>query len=292
MKFNFAGRNRAIFLGITSTAVICAALYAGRETLINQLIKPSLEQRGDSFQRLAPQIIANCLEAKYSTYHVLAGDEDFHPRMTGNAGKPNVPHQLNIDAGKNYSQGLAVAIAKDGYLLTAAHVVIRENADYQSIYIIGLMDGRYDIAPARIVRRQKSGADSAILTVERILDRPLSLSKASTEKIAFSVANGWGSYGTGPSLVLLAGQIRAVSALSEDPSSALLTTDIPMWRGDSGGPTFSAEGRLLGINTMVKWKFPLHSDSYVLSPDPALIETLIEEDRARQHNLNPLESRQ
>ncbi len=59
--------------------------------------------------------------------------------------------------------------------------------------------------------------------------------------------------------------------------------DIPLQPGDSGGPVVDATGGLVGINSAVEFLVPMETaffvDSEASRPNPAMIESLIENDR-------------
>lgn len=176
--------------------------------------------------------------------------------------------------------GSATPIAPDGYFLTADHVLAR--SEERNIYVI--YGGGKSLKPhrARIVWRSE-GADLALLHIN--FKTPLFYQ--------FTPAHQWLPIGT----PLMHGGIATgfhsepgKLGTSLPPSTPLTTTrkfkiDIPLQPGDSGGPVIDAYGRLIGINSAVEFLVPMETaffvDSEASRPNPATIESLIENDRAR-----------
>jgi hypothetical protein len=150
------------------------------------------------------------------------------------------------------------------------------------------MDGRIDVAAARVVTKAsfpEFGAEYAVLKIDRSLDRPCKLAHGGASGIVYAVgAHGW--FG----LEYIAGSVRSTKVLSaEGQGGTLVISDIPMWHGDSGGPLFASNGRLIGINTAVHYEFSkwrMHYDRYSFAPDANDVESQIDRDRTQYKKAN------
>ena len=139
--------------------------------------------------------------------------------------------------------GSGFIIAPEGYVVTNNHVV--EHAD--KIEVI-LHDGsRY---PAKIKGRDPK-TDLALLKIE--VDKPLSyveLGNSDGTKVGdwvIAVGNPFGLGGT-----VTAGIISARGRdIHSGPFDDFLQIDAPINRGNSGGPLFNTQGRVIGINTAI-----------------------------------------
>ncbi|MFV1967004.1 MAG: S1C family serine protease [Pirellulaceae bacterium] len=156
-----------------------------------------------------------------------------------------IPTTVAVQVGQ--AQGSGVIVSSDGYVLTAAHVVGRERRPA----IIVLHDGRR-------VRGQTLGLfrtmDAGLLKIEtspRDLDRkawpfaPMGESKK-LKSGQWCLATGHpGGFQSARTPVVRVGRI-----LSIDPEAAI-TTDCTLVGGDSGGPLFDMEGKVIGIHSRI-----------------------------------------
>ena len=185
--------------------------------------------------------------------------------------------------------GMAAAIDRRGYFLTAAHCV-----DRGQFWLAFLRDGKLQVERARIVWRgdvKKREPDLAILRV--------SLPISQTFEWAAEFTNGTPVIDVGLSLgddshVLktqcMAGKILKVSeALSADSSDyEVVSHNSPLRHGDSGGPLVLSDGRLLGINVSEKLDFqwshlsfePEHGEAH--RPNLVWLRKVIDADAALQ----------
>jgi S1-C subfamily serine protease len=84
------------------------------------LLKPSTEERNASYAAIASAMNIDADQMLKRTYFVLSGGEDLRLKKFSPSADGNGAH---FETEGVSEQGLAVAIAEDGYLLTASHVV-------------------------------------------------------------------------------------------------------------------------------------------------------------------------
>jgi serine protease Do len=160
--------------------------------------------------------------------------EPFSPRL-GQAPSPRPDRVLT-------TQGSGFFISADGYAVTNNHVVdgtgsIEIQTDDQKTY------------PARLVGMD-STTDLALLKVDgrndfahvRLADR---LPRVGDWVLA--IGNPFGLGGTVTAGIVSARE-RDIGAEANDH---LIQIDAPINKGDSGGPSFDLQGRVIGVNTMI-----------------------------------------
>jgi S1-C subfamily serine protease len=176
--------------------------------------------------------------------------------------------------------GSATPVTPDGYFLTADHVLAR--MDGRKVYLI--YGGGDTLRPhlARVVWRSQA-ADLALLHINAPspLFYPFTPSEAwlpvGTPVIHGGIATGFNSE---------PGKLNtALPPMNRFSRWRKFKIDIPLQPGDSGGPVVDARGRLVGINSAVEFLVPMETaffvDSEASRPNPALIESLVQNDRAR-----------
>jgi serine protease Do len=141
------------------------------------------------------------------------------------------------------ARGSGFIIDANGTVVTNNHVV--ENA--KSV-VVTLEDGTE--LPAKIIGRD-SRTDLAVLRVKA--DKPLpyiQLGDSSAVKVGEWVIAMGNPFGLGGSVTA-----GIVSALGRDigsgPYDSFLQVDAPINRGNSGGPLFTQDGRVVGVNTAI-----------------------------------------
>ena len=221
---------------------------------------------------------------------------------------------LHAKATESSSIGSAVPITRDGYFLTAGHCVDQTNPPLEMIAVVKgdekrqLLDIR--ATPYRIVWKSKSEPDLAIIHAPIQPAGFLSFAtKQSLRKGTPVAATGWArtSDGSGsPFAGNAAGEILEVSSrstTSADIPFQIIKHSVPLASGDSGGPTFTATGELVGINSttlvvltppqLLRLLFapksladkPLKNyNAEAISPDMARVMEIIELDRNRPQN--------
>ncbi|MDX1948510.1 MAG: trypsin-like peptidase domain-containing protein [Pirellulaceae bacterium] len=138
------------------------------------------------------------------------------------------------------AQGSGVIISKDGYVLTAAHVAGQPNREV--IFI--LSDGRMLRGKTLGLNRTM---DSGLMKIDGVTDLPfaeMGLSDVLKEG-QWCLATGHpGGYQSDRAPVLRLGRVL----LSD---KAAITTDCTLVGGDSGGPLFDMDGKVIGINSRI-----------------------------------------
>jgi serine protease Do len=149
-----------------------------------------------------------------------------------------LPAIVNVQVGA--AQGSGVVVSRDGYVLTAAHVIGRQNLNAR----IKFPDGREVNAKTLGLNR---GVDSGMLKITEPGNYPyVEIGESSGMKngqwvLAIGHPGGWDEK---RGLVLRVGRL-----LYKNPT--VLRTDCVLVGGDSGGPLFDFEGRVIGIHSRI-----------------------------------------
>jgi serine protease Do len=150
----------------------------------------------------------------------------------------------SLRAPKQYGLGSGVVVTKDGYILTNNHVV--DNADEIKV---GLNDGRE--LPAKVVGSD-SKTDVAVLKIEASDLTPLSLADSDKIQVGDLVLAIGNPFGIGQTVTM--GIVSATGRSTPELELAyqdFIQTDAAINPGNSGGALVDAEGRLIGINTLI-----------------------------------------
>ena len=150
---------------------------------------------------------------------------------------------VSIQIGR--SQGCGVIVTPDGYVLTAAHVAVRANKDA----VITLADGTEMGAKTLGLNR---GVDAALVKINSDQGpdgKPWPHATLGTSENLtpgmWCVAMGHpGGYDGARGVVARVGRILAVR-------EGAMVTDCALIGGDSGGPLFDLEGKLIGIHSRI-----------------------------------------
>ena len=139
------------------------------------------------------------------------------------------------------AQGSGFFISGDGYIVTNNHVV-----DHASEVTITTSDGK--TMPAKVIGVD-SKTDLALLKADGH-DFPYVTFAAHTPRVGdwvIAVGNPFGLGGT-----VTAGIVSARGRdIGSGPYDDFLQIDAPVNHGNSGGPTFNAEGEVVGVNTAI-----------------------------------------
>lgn len=143
--------------------------------------------------------------------------------------------------------GTGVVISEDGLILTNAHVV----GDARRA-LLTFSDG--SVAMADLVDAQP-GADIALLQVPGASDLvPAELGRSADARVGDDVVAIGNALGLGGPPSVTRGIVSAKDRAIEGPGISLrdaIQTDAAINGGNSGGPLLDAEGRVIGINTVV-----------------------------------------
>ncbi|HEY1887067.1 MAG TPA: Do family serine endopeptidase [Roseiarcus sp.] len=139
------------------------------------------------------------------------------------------------------AQGSGFFISGDGYIVTNNHVV-----DHASEVTVTTSDGKS--MPAKVIGVD-SKTDLALLKADG-RDFPYVTFAAHTPRVGdwvIAVGNPFGLGGT-----VTAGIVSARGRdIGSGPYDDFLQIDAPVNHGNSGGPTFNAEGEVVGVNTAI-----------------------------------------
>ncbi len=142
-----------------------------------------------------------------------------------------------------HGEGSGFIIDPAGYIVTNAHVA----GDADKI-TVSLQDGKK--LPAKLVGIDKK-TDLALLKVDSKEPLPFvewgDSSKVHVGDKVLAVGNPFGLGGTVTSGIISATK-REIGA---GPYDDFLQVDAPINRGNSGGPTFDLDGKVIGINTLI-----------------------------------------
>ncbi len=156
-----------------------------------------------------------------------------------------IPMPQQPGAGEEMSLGSGFIISSDGYILTNNHVVahaskvtvkLSDRRDYTA-KVVGA-DPSYDIALLKIDARNLptvSIGDSNTLKAGQwvvAIGSPYGLSHTVTAGIVSAVG-------------------RSLAPMNDQPYVPFIQTDVPINRGNSGGPLFNLDGQVVGINSQI-----------------------------------------
>jgi len=157
--------------------------------------------------------------------------------------------KVTVNVQQGSAQGSGVIISADGYVLTAAHVA--GGADRPATVV--LSDGTRVRARTLGMNRDK---DAGLL---QILDQReggwphATLGKSSELKVGqWCIASGHpGGWKAARGAAIRVGRILSISRNRDDGEAHTLFTDCALIGGDSGGPLFTLEGKLIGVHSRI-----------------------------------------
>ncbi len=201
----------------------------------------------ESFSALAEQVVP-------SVVNISISQEVKSPFGNGEEGSPELPEGMpdffrrffedrQGPPRRAQAMGSGFIIDEDGLIITNNHVV--ENADE----IVVILDDGTEL-DAEIVGRD-SRTDIAVLKVES--DDPLPAVEFADSDVVkvgqwvMAVGNPFGLGGT-----VTAGIISAIDRnINAGPYDAFIQTDAAINQGNSGGPLFDMDGKVIGVNSMI-----------------------------------------
>ena len=233
-------------------------------------LKPSDASRAASAARASTELAPHRERLRRAGFLVFASPHHLDVRLTLTNGQAH----LGVTPAR-FSAGLATAFTSDGYLLTASHVLARSN------WVIGWCNHRVSVLPARVVTRIKTpelGREFAVLHVDAVPDFPLELARPDpSDSRIYAIAFDWRNRFQPLPLV---GQRRGKPSRRHGERFSLQSTDLPIWKGDSGGAALTADGQLVGIATAVKiLPTEFRISRTICLPDPEYLMELVEADR-------------
>lgn len=213
---------------------------------------PALPDFTGIVQHNAPAVVH--VEAKYNGQHQPAWQGQASPSGPGMPedpqaeilrrffGMPSMPSPMEQ---KHTSLGSGFIISRDGYILTNNHVV--DHADEVTVRlqdrrtltakVVGT-DPKYDIALLKVNDGDNlptvSIGDSRTLKPGQwvlAIGSPFGFDYTVTQGIVSAIGRNLGS--------------------SDQPYTSFIQTDVPINRGNSGGPLFNLQGQVVGINSQI-----------------------------------------
>ncbi|HEX5397821.1 MAG TPA: Do family serine endopeptidase [Verrucomicrobiae bacterium] len=163
-------------------------------------------------------------------------------------GNPDGGNQREITR-KERSLGSGIIVTSDGYILTANHVV--DGADE---IMVAMGDNENNKFPARIIGAD-APTDVAVLKIEGTNLPAITLGDSDQLEVGDVVLAIGNPFHVGQSVSM--GIISALGRQAPDSASGyviqnFIQTDAAINPGNSGGALVDAEGRLIGINTMIE----------------------------------------
>ena len=143
------------------------------------------------------------------------------------------------------SLGSGVILSSDGYILTNQHVI----GDISLKITVELLDGKKYKAHLIGIDR---GTDLAVLKISNseAIFPSIEIDNSDKVKIGDIVLAIGNPYGLGQSVSM--GIISATGREFENPYSSYIQTDASINKGNSGGALIDTQGRLIGINTLIR----------------------------------------
>ncbi len=191
----------------------------------------------DLAERLSPSVV------NISTTGTVKTSQSNQPSLEDFFNFPfNVPRQQQPSERTVQSLGSGFVISSDGYIVTNYHVV--ENAtDITATFTDGLK------LEAALIATDKE-TDLALLKVEpEISLSALSFGDSDNAKVGnwvMAIGNPYGLGGT-----VTAGIVSARGRMLGGRYDNFIQTDASINRGNSGGPLFDLDGKVIGVNTAI-----------------------------------------
>jgi serine protease Do len=198
-------------------------------------------------EQVKPAVVS--ITTKFRATPAALEDED-GPGMQGQM--PQLPYPFNqmIPHGQQQPQARAVEARGSGFVISADGIVVTNNhvvKDARSVSVT-LDDGK--VLPAKVLGTDPR-TDIAVLKVNA--DHPLpfiTLGNSRDVKPGEWVVAMGNPFGLGGTVT--AGIVSAVSRdIGAGPYDQFIQIDAPINRGNSGGPLFTQDGKVIGMNTAI-----------------------------------------
>jgi len=243
--------------GWLAAAMIILAGMTGNSAVMTTAVAAPREMPGsfaDLVEKLSPAVvnISTTQKVKRPRFRGLPPgspfeeffDEFFNRRRQGRDRDSEDEDSDNEQQQRLYSLGSGFIIDPAGYIVTNNHVV--QGAE---TITVRMKDGEeYE---AKLVGRDAE-VDVALLKIEA--DKPLPYvqwgdsDSARVGDWVLAIGNPFGLGGTVTAGIISA---RHRQGLTNSPYEDYLQTDASINRGNSGGPMFNLDGKVIGINTMI-----------------------------------------
>lgn len=247
---NFLSGLTGAVIGVVCIIALPALAKTNGENL-SEKVSPQVSQSvlpngapisfADLVETVTPAVVSILVEREHPTVQGRNGSprfedapspfRDFGPRS-------GTPPRAPVRA-----EGSGFVIDSEGYIVTNNHVV----ADGDDITVV-FNDG--ERIGAKLIGRDP-GTDLALLKVE--MDKPLSYVPFATKDDlrvgdwVVAVGNPFGLGGTVTAGIVSARGREIASGRYND----FIQIDAPINQGNSGGPTFDLQGRVVGVNTLI-----------------------------------------
>ncbi|MBR7159069.1 MAG: Do family serine endopeptidase [Alphaproteobacteria bacterium] len=212
----------------------------------NALAYPALPGFADVAEKLLPSVVSVTTSSNQDTDAPSADDGEAFP-----PGSPyeeffrqffdgNVP---DVDLRRIASMGSGFIVNADGYILTNNHVI-----EGSSDILVTMYDGA--VYKAEIVGRDKK-TDIALIKIKpkkKLV--PVEFANSDKLRVGDWVLAIGNPYGLGNTVTagIVSARARDIQA---GPYDDFIQTDVSINRGNSGGPLFNTEGKLVGVNTAI-----------------------------------------